>query len=621
MKAIIAWILSVLTLLGGLVSPESRAEETENGLSAPAVAAFRSVLDEAKREHAPAEEESLSGVRHGDVDFADLAYERCDPTRFYDDADELCDLADAGDAEGACALFDQMYDELLYVDTQYTLAMIRHDQQIGDETRQEEYAYTENLWMEMADALSTAGAYALDSGISAAFSEHIGPAMTEDFSAYEPLTEADIERNDRETALQEEYYALNDGLEEISIEYGGETWTWAMLYGDEGSRLARRDYKAYYEIYEGIQKQMGEVFGPVLIELTQLWTETARDAGYDSYADYAYESYGRTYSPADAQIFCDAVKPAARMNYEELYYSDLFDDADSVGAELDTEALLAAVEAHLPAVDEALSEPWNYMMTHGLYDIAPSSAGRYDGSYTTAFQAYNAPFMFVSGLGGCRDIINITHEFGHYCDFYFNPAPDILTAVADLDLDEIHSNGLQALFSAFYPEIFGSGADTAAFVDLADLMENVLDGCMMDEFQRRLLAEADDLTTDRINEIYLELCVEYGLYTQYDAPDYDAGWAYVGHIFLSPGYYISYAASGFAALQIWEQSQADFDGAVETYLSVLMAGAYEDGYFAVLERAGLRPFTDADAVSSVMESAFTRLREMERAASRRNRGR
>ena len=218
----------------------------------------------------------------------------------------------------------------------------------------------------------------------------------------------------------------------------------------------------------------------------------------------------------------------------------------------------------------------------------------------------------MSGEGGCNDFITMTHEFGHYADYYFSPAPDVLSAVSDYDLNEIHSNGLQALFTSFYGDIFGSEADAAAFLNLSDLLENVIDGCMYDEFQRRVFKESDSLTPERVNEIYLDICLDYGLYEPYDLPDYDAGWVYIGHLFLSPSYYISYAASGFAALQIWDMAQEDFDAAVRAYMTVLRAGAYENGYFTVLAQSGLRDFTEEDAVEDVLSLVLDHLAEMER---------
>ena len=611
MERIMSWITALAVMLGNLFGTASPEPEPTGNFSEPIVSAIHEMLEERRETFMWARE-----WEHADVNYADMSYEHYDPAWFYSATDSLCDLADAGRIEDALALYDELYDTFLYADTLNTIAMLRHDGDFSSEYWEEEYFYTEELWREMSNALSTAGRRVLNSPTGDAFSDHIGPVLTADFADYVPMTRKQEELDDRETELEEEYYELNDGIGEVSFEYLGQTWTLDMLNGRKGENLLYNDYDGYVTVYYGIQEEICRTFAPLFIELTELRTEEARLAGYDNYSDYAYERrYGRDYSTEDAQAFCDAVKPIARRYFDDLYYSDVFDAVQEVGNELDTEELFAAVEGHLSLVDPSLSEPWAYMTEHGLYDVALAGSGRYDGAYTTALTFYGAPFMFVSGEGDCRDLITLTHEFGHYADFYFSPAPDVLSSVSNLDLNEIHSNGLQALFTAFYKDIFGWKSAAAAFMNLADLLENVIDGCMYDEFQRRVFDEADDLTPERVNEIYLDVCLDYGMYDRSTLPDYDAGWAFIGHLFLTPCYYISYAASGFAALQIWDMAQEDFDAATQAYMSVLQAGAYEDGYFDVLRQSGLRSFTARGAIDAVLAPVLEQLARMERSAN------
>lgn len=616
MQLITTWLLAFSILLGGLLS----APAQDGTLSEePYEPAFRQA-DEPETAAEPDGAETVAAAEElpvGGVPYAEMAYEHYDPTAFYADADRLCELADDGDAEGVNALYDSLYDRFLYVDTLYCLAMLAHDADIYDDYWADEYAYMDTLWTEMADALSTAAAYALESGAARGFRAHIGYETAASLADYEPMTDEQLDRSDRELELTEEYNTLYDTMGDISCEYRGETWTLEMFGGVRGDNLWRRDYDGYWAVYDGLQQALTTAFAPIYIELAGLWAQDARDAGYDSYADYAYaEIYGRDYTPEDAQAFCDAIKPLAAAYYGDLYYSDLFDEAYSVGR-MDTAELLAAVETYLPRLDGSLAEAWRCMTENGLYDISVGGAGRYSGSYTTSLSYHGSQFIFMTGEGACMDLGTLTHEFGHFTDFYLHPVPNALTGVASYDLCEIHSNGLEALFETFYPEIFGASAGAAQFADLAFLLENVIDGCMYDEFERRALAEADTLTAERLNELYLELCVEYGLYDSDSVPEHAATWVYIGHLFESPMYYISYAASGFAALQLWDIARTDMDAAVEAYLSVLDAGAYDKGYFAVLGDAGLRSFAEENAAAEVLSPVLTRLEELDAASRHR----
>ena len=370
------------------------------------------------------------------------------------------------------------------------------------------------------------------------------------------------------------------------------------------------EFSEVYEIYNGLHRALAERFAPLYIELAELWTQEAVDAGYDSYIDYAYEAvFARDYSPEEAQRFCDAVKPIAREYYADLYYSDISYDYDRTSPDLTGTQLIAILGEYLPRIDERLTEPWDAMTERGLYDLGEAESGRYGGAYATSMIYYRAPFLFATLDGSCWDLITVTHEFGHYCDFWFNPQTNVFTQTSCLDLSEIHSNGLQALFTAFYGEIYDRGADVAEYSNLSDLLENVIDGCVYDEFQRRVLSDPADLTAEKLNGIYMSVCAEYGMEGEWT---WDSGWVYVPHNFEQPLYYISYAASAIAAIQLWDMAQTDFDAAVDAYLAVLDFGSYTEEYARVLQNVGLRLFTEENAVPDICRPLLTRLEELDR---------
>jgi len=608
MNTILSLFLSLATLLGGLTSlfsvsddavPVFESAAQEDSLLSSAKDAFRTASH-------------LRAATAGRAaDFEDIEYVHYDPDEFYSNTDLMCELAHNGRADDVNVLYDSLYDEFLYIDSLSVLAMLRHDNNIFDEEWAEEYLYADDLWSRAADAFSAACAEVLTTSCADSFEEHIGKEAAEGFRSYTPMTDEEIEAHDRGLELLEEYYALNDTVYDVIYTYDGEDWTLNDLYGPQGDDLADRDYDAYLAVFSGIQQKLGELFSPLYIELVDLWTEEARAAGYDSYTEYAYENdFCRTYTPADAQAFCDAIKPLAQEYYSDLYYSDMAFDYDLVRPVLTPDQLLDALENYLPRIDERLLEPLSAMEEHGLYDIDTAHSGRYDGAYTTTMLFFHSPFLFATLEDDCYDITTITHEFGHFCDFWFNPQTDILNQVDDLDLSEIHSNGLQALFTEFYSEIYDRGADIAEFINLSFLLESIFDGCIYDEFQRRVLDDPDGLTPEKLNEIHREVCAEYGLDNDLE---WDSGWVYISHNFERPLYYFSYAASAMAALQIWDIAQTDRDRAVSVYLDVLDHGSFEEGYMQVLPETGLRLFTEDGVAEDVCRPVLERLAELDQA--------
>ena len=609
MNTILSFILSIATLLGGLTSLFSVNGGAEP-VFAPA-AQEESLPDSGVKDAFLTKDRLRAATAERAADFSDIEYVHYEPDEFYDNVDLMCELARDGRADDVNTLYDSLYSEFLYIDSLSVLAMLQHDHDFYDAYWAEEYLYTDDLWSLAADAFSSACAEVLTTSCADSFEAHIGKEAADGFRGYTPMTDEEIEAYTRQNEILEEYYELYDSIDDVVYVYDGEDWTLSDLSGSRGDDLAFRDYDAYLSVYSGIQQKLSELFAPLYIELIGLWSETARAAGYDSYTDYAYENtFCRTYTPDDAQAFCDAIKPIAREYYADLYYSDLAFAYDFVRPALTPDELLAALEEYLPRIDERLLEPLNAMEEHGLCDIDTAHSGRYDGAYTTTMLFFHSPFLFATLEDNCYDIATVTHEFGHFCDFWFNPQTDIFNQVDDLDLSEIHSNGLQALFTEYYGEIYDKGADIAEFINLSFLLENIFDGCIYDEFQRRVLDDPDDLTPEKLNEIHREVCAEYGLET---GLEWDAGWAYISHNFEQPLYYFSYAASAMAALQIWDIAQTDRERAVSVYLDVLDHGSFREGYMQVLPETGLRLFTEDGAAEDVCRPVLDRLAELDRA--------
>ncbi len=590
MRFIISLILTLTTFVTGLL-----------GGGANATAA-----DGAEPSAVPAAVTAAAALPDGAVSYADMTYERCDAAAFRARTDELCALAEAGDADGAIALYDELYEEYLRIDAMATLAMLRYHADTSDAYWTEEYSEMNAVWEEAYDAMYGAGCALAESPCADAFYEHTDGGSVA-YTDYIPLTDEELAGNARELALIDEYYALYDGVYDVTAEVGGETWTLDDLYGRKGDRLANRDYDAYLAAWDTFQRALCETFAPVYIELVGLWKDEAARYGYDSFTDYAYELYyARDYGPDEAQALCDAIKPIARAYYADLYYADIAYAYDEPRPELDADALIDVLGAYLAEIDPELTEPWEAMTERGVYDIAPYASGRLDGGYTTDIAYYGVPFIFCTLEENCYDLATITHEFGHFANYWFcEGAANIVTDVEDLDLCEVHSNGLQALFSSFYGDIYTRGAGTAEYQNLSFMLESVIEGCLYDEFQRRVFAYDGELTAEALNDIYMDVCLDYGI--DEEGLSYDASWVYVSHSFEQPLYYFSYAASDLAALRLWDMAQEDFDAAARTYMSILRRGAYGDGYFTVLSDCGLDLFTEDGVAQAVCDPVLDRL--------------
>ena len=244
------------------------------------------------------------------------------------------------------------------------------------------------------------------------------------------------------------------------------------------------------------------------------------------------------------------------------------------------------------------------MEEHHLY-VLDSARNISEMGFTTNLSLYNAPFLYNSLSGGFYDVSATIHEFGHYYDAYMNRPGNILTESGSYDIFEIHSTALEALSCAWYGEIFGDRADEARIWCIDGLMNSIVTGCIFDEFQRALY-ENPDTDPAHVSDVYRDICESYGMEMNYLGAEH--WWAEVSHNFESPFYYISYAVSALASLQIWSLSQTDYDRAMEFYDRVVRLGGYDYRYFELMDETGLARF-DED-LDACLKEAYLAFEEM-----------
>lgn len=532
-------------------------------------------------------------------------YYEYDTAEFYRDCSELMAVLSMWPDEAAVNdTYDKLYAEYCLIDSLSQAAYLRYSLDVTDEAASVDSVEAELVRAACANELCVACHAVMNGPNADSFAAHVGAEAAAYFRDYTELGTQEWELVERETELVNEYYTALEAMDDTAYEYGGQAWTMETLDSRAGDRLYETDYDGYCEVYYGILDAQSETLGSIYIELVELRRDIAALAGYDSYADYAYEClFGREYTPEDAALFCEQVKQSVAGEYfGRVYY-----DPRSMGAEMqsDAETLLALLGEYADGIDPAVRSAWELLSENGLY-FAGGEDCRMDSSYTDLFPASDTPIIVQKLYGDTGDLATAAHELGHFCAALESPLTNYLSAAENYDLLEIHSNGLEVLYTQFYDDIFADDADDAVYAVLADQLGGVVEGCLFDEFQRRVYAEPE-LTPDKLNQLYAQVCREFG---DEAAGDADPGWMFVPHNYEQPFYYISYAVSSLAALQIWEQSLADFDAAADTWLRITGAGACGSGYQAVLENAGLTCFT-ADGAVNICDAVLAYMDVME----------
>lgn len=490
---------------------------------------------------------SADGI-HADVDYADMTWYIYDAAELLD---KTAQLGETADGKEAADLYDWLMAEYAKVYTLDNLAYIDFYAHPGDETLSDACRQLDSVLNEVNDALCTALSDALDGPAGSALRSYIGEDKATALVGYDEQTDRQREITERVSELTLQYNAL-------IMEY--------LSYDEETEKI-----------------------GALYRELVDLHNEEAQIVGYKDYADYAYEaSYGRDFTPDDAAALCEAVKPYARQYFGSLYYNEATYADFSADTDLTERELVGLVTQYMPRVSDDAAKAAAYMEKHGLYFM--DSAERVsDLGFTTTLDQYNAPFIYLALYGDQNDIQSMFHEFGHYYDAYVNPVPDLLLSVGSLDIFEIHSTGMEALSTGWYEDIYGEDADLARIRFLDSALYTVFSGCLFDEFQRVVYADPS-LTPEQISQTFVTIARSYGLRSF--GKEFSHYWMQVNHNFESPFYYISYAVSMLASLQIYEMAENDWAAAADFYNDLVSLGAFDYTYCELLDKVGLECFTD-----------------------------
>lgn len=329
--------------------------------------------------------------------------------------------------------------------------------------------------------------------------------------------------------------------------------------------------------------------------------ELARMHGYDNYYDYASVNvYGRDYAPEDLDAF---------RQYAAQYVAPSFSKA------YDDYAAYAKWESRtkVKRVEEFLSDPFysapkrNYVMNYlnslegsmgesmrNVFENKNCVFSFSGNSHPTAFQTYlyedEKPFCFFGGEGQSAN--TVIHEIGHYYAGLKNPDID------NYDLCETHSQGNEFLFLTYckqyvdedvYSVVRGYNYVNAIYIIV---MASVIDG-----FEQRVYELDDDtimaMTGADFDAIMAEVCEVFGgyIWVKNNCSDPYAYWRLVA--ISNPVYYISYAVSAVAALEVAAMAEQDYEAALAAYTTLVEGVTYEDGFLGALTKAGFTtPFEE-----------------------------
>lgn len=483
------------------------------------------------------------------VPFEDMVYERPDADAILEQlAAHTQDIEQAGSFDELLDLTDAVGSLQEDFDSMHTLALIHTYLDSTDTYFEEELRYCEERGQEISNAISTFYKSTFSSSYREDLREYWGEYLFDTTERQFSLkADSVVELQQQRAALNVDYNML---MTTMTTSYNGKDYTYADID-------ALEDPSQRWTLREKLLADNEETVADLYRKLVRLDQQIAQTLGFDSAADMYYLSYSRDYTPQDVKSFYPLVKENVVplvMDVQEGYMNTRY-----ISAQMDES--LNLIPDVLEKVDPEVAYVWDYMRKNNLFDYTPSSV-KQSGAFTTYIGKYDAPFCFGSWDGSFGSVSTAIHEFGHFYDFWLRFETP---AALNLDIAEVYSQGLEMVTMPHYGK-FTKYSHDAQVEALVNLYDGVVYQSCLEEFQMAVY-EAENLDELDFSDLFTELCDDYGLIDAYNPSSYH--WMLVSHLFDAPFYTISYATSALTVLQLWGETEAEWEKAADAYIQLI----------------------------------------------------
>ena len=216
-----------------------------------------------------------------------------------------------------------------------------------------------------------------------------------------------------------------------------------------------------------------------------------------------------------------------------------------------------------------------------------------DNPNVTGYTATNASFGRIIFLSkGYQNLMTFTHEFGHY------NAGEVFGGTSSLDLLETHSQGNAMLLLSYIKNsslIEPKVAQAFTYEELAAHINDVLIGCAVNELEN--YAYTTDFDQTSLENKFEELIEKYGANITRNHKDF------MYQVLLNyQGYYISYAVSAVAAIELYAKATDNFTSGVNAYKSIFTKDTPDEEFTLSLSNAGLIDIFDENAYKTIQSA-------------------
>ena len=386
-----------------------------------------------------------------------------------------------------------------------------------------------------------------------------------------------------------------------------EDWTEEDLkmlsaYTSEIAQLEKENEELVVEYQALSQEELAEGIIPLYQKLIANNNRIAQIYGYDNYYTYGYDVvYARDYTTDTVQQARDyAIKylvptvPAILQQFA-LGFQSLDQEGQQVVAAFMEGSYQDTDKDYVNLYIDSLPEDLQAVMNHlWQYDraIFADSTGAKEGAFTVNI-GDDAICFFGPGYDST---LTLVHEMGHYASTL-----NLDLDECPMDLAELHSQGNEWLFmnelqDALDPKVYAVIRDYKMYMDMCTILVSF----MVDDFEERIYTtDVSGYTREDFDAVAEEVCQAYGGadFVNNYLTDFQSYWRLV--VMESPVYYVSYAMSDVAALNLYTIASQDTEKAYEIYGHLLKDVDLDLGFQENLKKVGLSGPFDSQVYEAI----------------------
>ena len=213
--------------------------------------------------------------------------------------------------------------------------------------------------------------------------------------------------------------------------------------------------------------------------------------------------------------------------------------------------------------------------TKGWID-APVREGKASGAFSHPTTPSAHPYILLNYQGKPRDVMTLAHELGHGVHQVLAAPQGPLLAPTPLTLAETASVfGEMLTFKALLAATTEPRERKALIAQkVEDMINTVVRQIAFYSFERKLheARRAEELTSDRIGELWMSVQAESLGPSVEMKPGYEVFWSYIPHFIHSPFYVYAYAFGDCLVNSLYSLYQDSHPGFVGKYFDLLKAG-------------------------------------------------